>query len=345
METLMKQIRVKLTGAEEENNVDLSGSRDQKILTQKPPSFKDKKKVPNWFQRQLSRKMSHDYDSLEMENATAVAAAAFAIYSQEISEIPQEKKIRDPPLSKTKSKVDDPKSPFSQFGGASKRFSGSFNKPTSDQSHKAKEDLKKPEKTITPTPSMKTTSTLKEKLKNTIDDKKPELPVPKRTQTFGDKHLLNTDDDIKPEIPPPVYQPMSLRPPPPPLPPSPPPIRKTSTPARSNSIETKADAWEREEHEKIKERYEKLLETIDAWEKRKKMKARRKLNKHEQSENERKRVKALRKYQDQMSYIQQIADGARAQAEERRRNEVLKAKEKANIIRTTGRIPGPCSCF
>lgn len=56
-------------------------------------------------------------------------------------------------------------------------------------------------------------------------------------------------------------------------------------------------------------------------------------------------MKALKKYQDKMEYINQIAGGARAQAEERRRNEVLKAKEKANIIRTTGKIPGPCSCF
>lgn len=63
------------------------------------------------------------------------------------------------------------------------------------------------------------------------------------------------------------------------------------------------------------------------------------------SESERKRAKVLKNYQDKMNYISQIAGGARAQAEERRRSEVLKAKEKANIIRTTGKIPGPCSCF
>jgi len=31
---------VKLTGAEEENKADLGGSRDQKVTTQKTPSFK-----------------------------------------------------------------------------------------------------------------------------------------------------------------------------------------------------------------------------------------------------------------------------------------------------------------
>ncbi|KAG5023651.1 hypothetical protein JHK85_019993 [Glycine max] len=344
METLMKQIRTKLTGAEEKNKADLGGSRDQKVTTQKTPSFKDKKKAQNWFQRQFSRTMSHDYDA-EMELATAVAAAAFAIFSLEGSLIPQQKKKRETPLTRGKSKVDDTKPPISQFGGTSRQFSVGFK---NDQSNNATVDLKRPEKTMTPAPSMRRSSTFGEKVKSSTDGKKPEIQAPKRTTTFGDEHSVNTGE-IKPETPlprvaPPVHQQMPLRPPPPPLPPPPPPpIRQTS--ARPGTNGTKADAWEREELEKIKERYEKLLETIDSWEKRKKAKAIRKLNKHQHSESERKRAKVLKKYQDKMSYISQIAGGARAQAEERRRSEVLKAKEKANIIRTTGKIPGPCSCF
>lgn len=64
-----------------------------------------------------------------------------------------------------------------------------------------------------------------------------------------------------------------------------------------------------------------------------------------QSELERKRKKALEKYNSEMKYIAQVAGGARAQAEERRRNEVLKAKEKANVIRKTGKVPTTCFCF
>ncbi|KAK7317953.1 hypothetical protein RJT34_02601 [Clitoria ternatea] len=349
METLMKQIRVKLTGAEEENKADLGGSGDQKLPIQKTPSFKDKKKVQNWFQRQFSRKMSHDYDSMEMEHATAIAAAAFAIYSQEVSEIPQQKKIREQSFTKTKSKVDDTKSPISQFGSTSKWISGSF-KGTNDQG-KASEDIKKPERTINPAPSRKRSSTFTERLKST-DEIQPEPPsLPKRTTSFGDKD----NDVIKPEtprpkVPPSVHQPVSLRsqpppPPPPPPPPSPPPARQPSNLPRLGTRERKADAWEREELERIKDRYEKLLETIDSWEKRNKMKARRKLNKHEQSGDERKRKKAVRKYEEKMMYIDEIVGGARAQAEEKRRNEVLKSKEKANTIRATGKLPGPCSCF
>lgn len=65
----------------------------------------------------------------------------------------------------------------------------------------------------------------------------------------------------------------------------------------------------------------------------------------QQSENQRERVKASKKYQSKMKYIDVIAGGARAEAAERRRNEELKAKEKANIIRTTGKLPRTCFCL
>jgi hypothetical protein len=65
----------------------------------------------------------------------------------------------------------------------------------------------------------------------------------------------------------------------------------------------------------------------------------------QQSENEQKREKARKKYQDKMKYIDEIAVGARAQSDERRKNETLKAQKKAERIRTTGKLPGACSCF
>ncbi|XP_012572593.1 uncharacterized protein [Cicer arietinum] len=350
MENWIKQIREKLIGAEEENKADFGGNRDQKTL-----SFKEKKKANNWFQRQFSRKMSHDYDLIEMEHATAVAAAAFAI-SSHVSEITHENKMSEFPetsLTKTRSKIHDKKSAISQLGAASKRLSGSF-KMTDDQGYKVPmptssiiTEEKKPEKTITPAPSIKKTPTF-----SGTDHKKPDIPIPKKASTFADKHFIDSDNTKpvtpKPKVPPLFDDPtVSLRPPRPP-PPLQSPIRQTSTSTRPSTkpgtAETKADAWEREELKKIKERYEKLLETIDSWEKRKKMKARRKLNKHE-SENERKREKARKKYEDKIKYLEEIAAGARAQSNERRNNETLKAKDKANIIRTTGKLPGACSCF
>lgn len=47
-----------------------------------------------------------------------------------------------------------------------------------------------------------------------------------------------------------------------------------------------------------------------------------------------------------MEYIEQIAAGARAQAEKQRENEELQVKETAGIVRSTGKIPGKtCFCF
>ncbi|CAI8617602.1 unnamed protein product [Vicia faba] len=363
MENWIKQIREKLIGAEEENKADFGGSRDQKIAIQKTSSFKEKKKSNNWFQRQLSRKMSHDYDFIEMEHATAVAAAAFAI-SSHVSEITHEKNMSGFPetsLTKTRSNVFDRKSTLSQLGSTSKRLSGSF-KIRDEQVNKVPttstlREEKKPEKTITlpPVPSMKKTPTSSEYSKRTSHIK-PDMQTSKKTPTFGDNYFNNIDDSkpetSQPNILPQVDDPsMFLRPPPPPLlpPPPQPPVRQTSTTTRPSTrpgtTDTKADAWEREELNKIKERYERLLETIERWEKRKKMKARRKLNKHEQSENERKKQKAWKKYEEKIKYIDGIAAGARAQSDEKRKNETVKAKEKANIIRTTGKLPGACSCF
>ena len=63
-----------------------------------------------------------------------------------------------------------------------------------------------------------------------------------------------------------------------------------------------------------------------------------------QSELEKKRARALTKFRNEMEHIKQVAEGAKAQAEERQRNDELKAKEKANIIRRTGELPRTCFC-
>ena len=51
------------------------------------------------------------------------------------------------------------------------------------------------------------------------------------------------------------------------------------------------------------------------------------------------------KFREDLDRIDQITRGAREQADAKRMKEELKAKEKANRIRTTGRLGGPCSCF
>ncbi|CAJ2648086.1 uncharacterized protein DDB_G0284459-like isoform X2 [Trifolium pratense] len=312
MESLWNQMRVQLTGTEE-NKADIGATRNQKIPIQKTQSFKEKKRGQNWLQKQLLGKTSRDYDSIEMVHAAAVAAAAFSINLQETSD--QKSETPEASLARSKSKVDSTKSSKSLLSSASKRLSGSF-RSKDDQGDKVSissvTEEKKPEKAITAAPSTK------------------------KTSTFTGK----TTDRTTPKAPPP--------PPPPP----PPPIRKTSkkpgplrnTTTGSSAEETNADEWERTELDKIKQRFEKLKEIIDSWEDKKRMKAKRKLIKQE-SELEHRRLKALVKFQNKMKYVNQVADGARYKAEENRKNEELQAKGKAGAIRTTGKLPRNYFCF
>ena len=64
-----------------------------------------------------------------------------------------------------------------------------------------------------------------------------------------------------------------------------------------------------------------------------------------QGELERKRAKAIEKFRRRIQNIDQVAGGARAKAEEKKRNDEFKVKEKANTIRRTGKFPSTCSCF
>ncbi|KAK6133753.1 hypothetical protein DH2020_032464 [Rehmannia glutinosa] len=164
----------------------------------------------------------------------------------------------------------------------------------------------------------------------------PELH--KSALKFSDKHL-NISDSKSPETPSPkpdrqpvgwaTTQPIETR------------SQSATKPGPEDSM---ADAWEKEEMASIKERYERLRTTIDNWEIKKKKKADQKLERTE-GKSEKKRAKAAQRRRQVIKRIEEIAGGARAQAEENRRNEELKVKEKANKIRTTGKLPATCLCF
>ncbi|XP_028762124.1 remorin-like isoform X2 [Neltuma alba] len=159
-------------------------------------------------------------------------------------------------------------------------------------------------------------------------DEKAMASVPSK-KTLSFRELLKTKSDTtEPKVAAPA-QSESSRPP---------------TSAIPPTRDTEADAWEKAELEKIKQKYEKLKETIDSWENKKRKEAKRKLNMQE-SELEQRRLKAMDKFRDDVDRIDQIARGAREQADAKRRKEELKAREKANRIRTTGMPRGPCSCF
>ncbi|KAI9124915.1 hypothetical protein K1719_004242 [Acacia pycnantha] len=159
-------------------------------------------------------------------------------------------------------------------------------------------------------------------------DEKATARMPSK-KTLSFRELLKTKSDTAaPEVAAPVQYESS----------------KPLTSTKPVTKETEADAWEKAELEKIKQRYEELKETIDSWENKKRKEAKHKLNLQE-SQLEKSRLKAMDKFREDLDRIDQITRGAREQADAKRTKEELKAREKANRIRTTRRLRGPCSCF
>lgn len=310
MDSLVKQIRVKYSGTQRQKTEETGSIRDGRLPPQRTQSFKEKKKSQSWFQRQFTRQGSQDYDANNViEYATAVAAVAFAINNLE--EQPETS------LTSIKSNKEDTRSLAQEPGRASQRFSGetSMKLPEGKDTKvplTAAASGKTPQKSIGPAPSVKKSPTFAEHL-NKTDSIKPESAEPKP----------DLPATIKPAMPG---------------------IETRRQSSMKSVEETQAEAWERVELAKIKERYEKLNITILSWEEKKRAKARHRLQRTER-EVEQRRLKASEKYRSEMDYISQVAGGAKAQAEERRRNEESKTKEKANTFRTTGKFPKKCLCL
>ncbi|XP_047963112.1 remorin-like isoform X2 [Salvia hispanica] len=325
MESLIKQTRSRFGGSKDDKN---SSTADRKVPPQKTQSFREKKRSQGWIKKQLSRQMSWEYDFSSSEYPTAIAAAAYAIHSLDESSS-RDKKERDydqnNSLSKTKSRVDDREEKPGPLKSALKSFDGTPRTSSKDEgtmSNRLPE--KKPTRKISFADLAEISSNKDEKIPLQKDPERD--PSLRRPPTFADKQL-SVADSRKP-----------LKSPPPPPPPLPPIARK---PGPADSA---AAAWEKEEMASIRERFDKLRATIDNWETKKKKKAKRKIEGIE-AELDKSKAKAIKKYNSEISRITGIASGARAQAEENRRVEELKVKEKANKIRATGKIPATCLCF
>ncbi|KAF3431553.1 hypothetical protein FNV43_RR26284 [Rhamnella rubrinervis] len=340
----------RLSGVQQEN-------KDQSIPPQKSQSFKEKKKGQNWFRRQYSSKMSHDYSSDGgIEHAAAVAASAYVIDSMEELGKQDKKRTREEPqgtsLIPIKSRKEDT---------GSKRFSFYFSGQDSKRSSEnqdgkvpitAATDSKMPEKAVKRAPSFKRTpSSVPEKatvpappVKKTssFSPEKANLPTTssvKKPPSFADKQLNRTGSSKSGSTTPKQDLATTVKP-------SPPPPSETNRQSLTSpgTVKSKADAWEEKEVAKIRKRYEEQQIKIQAWESNMKAKAIRRKERKE-SDLANKRKKAMEKYKSDMKYIDEVAGGARSKAEEARRNRLLKAKEKANYIRETGKMPKTCFCF
>ncbi|XP_041015190.1 remorin 1.4-like isoform X2 [Juglans microcarpa x Juglans regia] len=310
---------------------------DQGAPPRKTRSFKEETKSQKRFQRQFSRQMSQDYHpSNIIERTAAVAAVALAIKRLEERGIPDQKEVREHPETfsitiESKEEEDKP-SLAPEFGRVSKRFSGetSIKEPEGQDSEiqiTAATTEKIPKKHIRPVPSIKKTPTLAEHLNSTVIIQ-PETAVP-------EPELPAT---IKPGMPPNEIQRKSST-----IPVIPPTDPQEQSTTGSLMDETKADDWEKAEFDKIKNWYEKLESIIASWEEKRKAKAKRRLERTE-SEVARRRERTVKEYRNNIKYIDQSAEAAKVKAEERRRNEELRAIEKANRIRTTGKDPNTGVC-
>ncbi|CAK9166286.1 unnamed protein product [Ilex paraguariensis] len=252
MESLIKQTRVRFSGAGRDSKEESNRTKE---------SFEGDKKSHKWFQRQLSRRMSHDYDSGDSEIATAIGAAAFAIHALEEARLQHQRNVRegfDTSMSRAKTRKEEQSRP-PDAGRVSRRLSG--------------KETREPVETST-----------------------RKLPAP----------LLRG-------------------------------------PTRSKSIETKADAWKEAKMAKIQTRYEKMNSGMRAWENEKKKIAQYEMER-KKSELEQRGAKNSKHYQNKLARIVRIAEEARAQVEERRKQEESEVKERAKSIRSTGKFPHSCFC-
>ncbi|CAN4115372.1 unnamed protein product [Withania somnifera] len=161
----------------------------------------------------------------------------------------------------------------------------------------------------------------------TVNQEPVNSPDTKKNSTFADKNI----DVASPKVP--IRQLTSQK-------------ETTKGPIQTNPGvgNSKAHIWEKEEMKKIKERYEKLDKAILDWETKKKKKAKRHLEQIE-AQLDKRRAKTRQNFYSHIGRIENIAGGAKSQAEQNQEKEKLKAKEKTNKIRSTGKMPATCLCF
>ncbi|XP_017217845.1 remorin [Daucus carota subsp. sativus] len=278
MENLIKQQqqkRVKNSGGQAGREV--ANARGTKLPLQQTESFKRDKRTQNWFQRQFSNQMSPGYDSEDGDHATAIAAATFAIYSNDESRGGYNQKINrqgpNSPSPRVNTRKEDPIR-FPEPGRVSRRPSSNNTRGRQDSS------IRRP---------------------GGRESSRPATPA--------------TENEI---------------------------LIRSSTQGRNGN--TRAEAWEKAENAKIQKRYEKMSSHILAWENEKKQKAKLQMERRK-GELERRRARNSQHYQFKLAKIDNIAEGARAQLEEKRKNDKIKVQERAKKMKSSGKVHTSCLCF
>ncbi|XP_010319465.1 uncharacterized protein [Solanum lycopersicum] len=286
-------------------------SRDRGIPAQRTQMSKETKRTVSWLERQFTTKASRDYDSSNsVDYPTAVAVAAFVVKSIEDKSNKDQTKTNigaDKPLSNIKSKAND-----------------IIERPEKSTAVKAaKSSSKVADKNVV----IRTATLNQEPLNSTRSLK--------QSATFEDNRKNSTFKNIDiASAKTPIRLSMSQKEM----------TKGTTTTTNHVVVNSKANIWENEEMKKIKERYEKQHYVILDWETKKKKKSKRHLEQIE-AKLDRRRAMTKQSFYNDIERIEKIAGGAKAKAEQNQEKEEHKVKERANKIRSTGKMPATCLCF
>ncbi|KAI3970845.1 hypothetical protein MKX01_024492 [Papaver californicum] len=359
MENLVKQMRERFSGFGQHDQEGLNSTRQRRLPPQKTQSFRERK---NWFRRQFSGQMIPDKESSEsIEFATVVAAAAFAVNSLDEAAMQDQKKIGLEKALTNKKRKEENRIVLAD-PGRSRRFTEkkiinventTAGKGSTEIVEIEDVDQQRPKEKALPMPPpiLKKTPTFANQKESagrsptikktpTFADQKGSAgrsPTIKKTPTFSDAYLNDTTYKrigIAEEKRPSGDLALST---------TGDGHQNTNTMA-SGGPDTQARAWEEAQMARIKKRYDKMKSTIDSWENEKKTKERLRVDRIE-SQLDKRRARALQHYRVEISKIDQVAGGARALADERKKNEETRTKEKAKKIKLTGKLPATCFCF
>ncbi|KAK9107405.1 hypothetical protein Syun_023416 [Stephania yunnanensis] len=328
MRNLADQLRVRFSALGQDNVPAEAYSDGESLRRRNIESAKGgDKNEENWFWQRFSLQPSRDFgSSFGDDDASALAAAAYAIASLEKEEHQKQLKMcdeRETSLRNNTSRRGNitAKLPIS----ISRKFSDrEGNEMRSPNSLKISEEERKMPLVATMQKSQEKASAA------TYPTAKATNKVLKQTMKLANTDNIRTSSAAPPSADSPFSNADDKS--------------KKRSPQSPRSKESKADLWKQAETKRITDRYEKRNSLILSWEEKKKEEAKRQLQRRE-SDLEKERAEAIQRFRRDVIVIEQIAGKERTLAEERKSKLESKANQEVKQIRMTGKAPANCFCF
>ncbi|KAK9116600.1 hypothetical protein Sjap_015547 [Stephania japonica] len=328
MRNLADQLRVRFSVLGQDNVAAEAYSDGESLQRRNIESAKGgDEKEENWFWQRFSLQPSRDFgSSLGDDDASALAAAAYAIASLEKEEHQKQLKMseeRETSLGNNTSRRENvtAKLPISISRMFSDREGNNMRSPNSLKISEEEHSM----------PLVATWQKSQEKASTaTYPTAKATNQVHKQTAKLGNTDNIRTSSTAPPSADSPF--------------PNADDKGKKKSPQSPRSKESKADLWKQAEMKRITDRYEKRNSLVLSWEEKKKEEAKRQLQRIE-SDLEKERAEAIRSFRRDVIVIEKIAGKEKKLAEERKNKRESKANQEVKQIRITGKAPTNCFCF